>query len=332
MSERKVLNKYFPPDFDPSKIPRRKVDVNAQQKVRLMAPFSMQCAICSDYIYKGKKFNARKERSDGERYLGIQVFRFYIRCPKCAAEITFKTDPKNADYVVELGAVRNFEPWRDQSTVADEMAAERDKEEENNPMQALENRTLESKREMDIMDALDEIRTKNALMERSSTVHAADKIARSIEENAALLKQLQDEEDDRIAKAMFQTVDGEAVRRIDDDELEEIDLQELIRTSSAAASTSFDDTPLASSAASTSKSLASIGNGAAKRSAGGPLDLGIKLKKRAVEPAGEFKKAAAPAQAAKPAATKPVAAKPVAAKPAQTLGLLAAYGDSDEDE
>ena len=36
-----VLNKYFPPDFDPSLIPRRKVPKNSQQVVRLMAPFSM---------------------------------------------------------------------------------------------------------------------------------------------------------------------------------------------------------------------------------------------------------------------------------------------------
>ena len=73
MSERKVLNKYFPPDFDPSKIPRRRLGKERQHKVRLMAPFSMQCNTCGDYIYKGKKFNARKERVDGENYLGIQA-------------------------------------------------------------------------------------------------------------------------------------------------------------------------------------------------------------------------------------------------------------------
>ncbi len=36
-----VLNKYFPPDFDPSLIPRRRQPKNSQQVVRLMAPFSM---------------------------------------------------------------------------------------------------------------------------------------------------------------------------------------------------------------------------------------------------------------------------------------------------
>ena len=41
-------------------------------------------------MYKGRKFNARKETAIGETYLGIQIYRFYIRCPKCLSEITFK--------------------------------------------------------------------------------------------------------------------------------------------------------------------------------------------------------------------------------------------------
>ncbi|KAH6575099.1 hypothetical protein BASA62_002136 [Batrachochytrium salamandrivorans] len=235
-SERKVLNKYFPPDFDPSKIPRRKVVKELQQKVRLMAPFSMQCSTCGDYIYKGKKFNARKERSEGEKYLNIQIYRFYIRCPKCAAEITFKTDPRNTDYVAEHGAVRNFEPWRDQSTTQDAMDSEKAIEEENNPMRALENRTIESKREMDILDALDEIRTKNAHLERIISVNQTEIQANSAEDLAQKLQALQDDEDSKLASSIFQTVDGESVRRIDDD----VDLHDLISQSEVAATTSFD--------------------------------------------------------------------------------------------
>lgn len=92
-----MLNKYFPPDFDPALIPRRKGPKNSQQVVRLMAPFSMyvcsfwsppqfyssplnrRCNICGEYIYKGKKFNARKETVEGEDYYGIKIFRFYIK-------------------------------------------------------------------------------------------------------------------------------------------------------------------------------------------------------------------------------------------------------------
>lgn len=38
-----------------------------------MAPFSMRCNACGEYIYKGKKFNARKETALGEDYMGIKV-------------------------------------------------------------------------------------------------------------------------------------------------------------------------------------------------------------------------------------------------------------------
>ncbi|KAJ3188378.1 protein CWC16 [Gaertneriomyces sp. JEL0708] len=219
MSERKVLNKYFPPDFDPSKIPRRKLPKDQQHKVRLMTPFSMRCNTCGDYVYKGKKFNARKERVDGENYLGIQIFRFYIKCPKCSAEITFKTDPKNADYLAEHGAQRNFEPWRDEAAAEDSVKAERAQAEENNPMKALENRTLDSKREMDILDALDEIRMRNAKNERVDADNLLVKMIMSDEEQIERMKQAQEEEDDRIAKSLFQSVDGEHVRRLIDDDV-----------------------------------------------------------------------------------------------------------------
>lgn len=42
MGERKVVNKYYPPDFDPAKLPRAKGAKNHQYIVRTMAPFSMR--------------------------------------------------------------------------------------------------------------------------------------------------------------------------------------------------------------------------------------------------------------------------------------------------
>lgn len=78
----------------------------------MMMAMSVQCETCGSFIYKGTKFNMRKEDVLGEDYLGIQIFRFYFRCPNCSSEITFKTDPKNSDYIVEHGAHRTAEPWK----------------------------------------------------------------------------------------------------------------------------------------------------------------------------------------------------------------------------
>lgn len=173
-----------------------------------MAPFSMNCSTCGNWIAKSTKFNARKELAVGHEYLGIRVFRFYIRCPRCSAEITFRTDPKNTDYVCEQGAVRNFEPWKDNRLSAEEEKEERAAEEENNPMKALENRAVDSKREMDILDALDEIRTRNALNERVDAEALLDKLhARKLKDSgiddAELLEKLLEEEDEAYARAIF---------------------------------------------------------------------------------------------------------------------------------
>eukprot|EP00850_Spirogloea_muscicola_P016689 SM000137S00467 [mRNA] locus=s137:265396:266909:- [translate_table: standard] len=162
MGERKVLNKYYPPDFDPATIPRRKQPKNAQMKVRMMLPMSIRCSTCGNYIYKGKKFNSKKEDAVGEAYLGIQIFRFYFKCTRCSAELVMKTDPQNSDYTMEAGATRNFEPWRAKDEAEDVARREREAEEMGNAMKSLENRTAESKREMDIMAALDEMRTMRA--------------------------------------------------------------------------------------------------------------------------------------------------------------------------
>uniref|UniRef100_A0A8J8Y707 Splicing factor YJU2 n=1 Tax=Callithrix jacchus TaxID=9483 RepID=A0A8J8Y707_CALJA len=153
--------KYYPPDFDPSKIPKLKLPKDRQYVVRLMAPFNMRCKTCGEYIYKGKKFNARKETVQNEVYLGLPIFRFYIKCTRCLAEITFKTDPENTDYTMEHGATRNFQAEKLLEEEEKRVQKEREDEELNNPMKVLENRTKDSKLEMEVLENLQELKDLN---------------------------------------------------------------------------------------------------------------------------------------------------------------------------
>jgi hypothetical protein len=177
MGERKVLNFYVSPDFDATIIPKgfMKRDKNKGVEVRTMLPYSMRCNMCGEYMYRGKKVNSRKENMPGEEYMGIMRFRFYFKCNVCSAEITFCTDPKNSDYSMESGASRNFEVWRDNDAEVAAAEAQRKEEDRVDAMKALENRTLDSKTEMDVLDALDEIQAINQRHERVDTNAVIDK-------------------------------------------------------------------------------------------------------------------------------------------------------------
>lgn len=191
MSERKVLNKYYPPDFDPSKIPRMKLARNRQYTVRLMAPFNMRCKTCGEYIYKGKKFNARKEDVEGDDYLGIRIYRFYIKCTRCLQEISFKTDPKNTDYEIEAGATRNFMALKLAEEQAQREEDEEKEEEATNPMKLLEKRTQQSKQELELLESLEELKDLNRrqqtidydqMLEQYDTVSARQRTEKEQEE------------------------------------------------------------------------------------------------------------------------------------------------------
>jgi predicted small metal-binding protein len=121
------------------------------------------------------------------------VWRFYFKCTNCSNECAFKTDPKNSDYIAEFGASRNHEPWRDRAKEEVTFAPDfppclhndiifmvvfvfvfvanfffqeefnrKRAEEEKDIMRKLENRTEDSKREMEIMEAIEELREMSA--------------------------------------------------------------------------------------------------------------------------------------------------------------------------
>ncbi|KAK2019566.1 DUF572-domain-containing protein [Colletotrichum eremochloae] len=214
MSERKVLQKYYPPDFDPSSLTRKRGPKQTGPKVqtvRIMAPFSMKCTTCGEYIYKGRKFNSRKETNQAERYLNIQIHRFHIKCTRCSAEIILRTDPKIADYAVVKGALRNMEPWRNKEGEKESVDERLDRlereeaeaagEEEKNAMADLEAKNEDARREMAAADALDEIRQRNARIQRSEKdgVDFSEYVVRPEDEEKARLER----EDEEAARRAF---------------------------------------------------------------------------------------------------------------------------------
>lgn len=162
MGERKVIVNYIPPDFDPGLLPRMKRQRQRREDSRTMMPFTFRCNVCGDYTYMGTKCNAEKEMlPESEWYLGIRIFRFYTRCNTCRNEIVYKTDPQNADYILESGGKRNRDGWRENLKEIEDAKKEREKEEEQDAMKALENKTIDNKIEMDILDALDTVKALN---------------------------------------------------------------------------------------------------------------------------------------------------------------------------
>jgi len=185
-----------------------------------MAPFNMRCNTCGEYIYKGKKFNSRKENVDDDDYLGLHIFRFYIKCPRCVAEIAFKTDIANTDYTCEAGATRLFEAEKLAREQAEKELAEKEAD-ELNPMKVLENRTKASRNEMDQLDQLEELRELSA---QHAKVSQEQMLVEHMVYEETLLK-LQEEEEDKMVQAILNKGrSGEMMRRIDDSKPEVRDL------------------------------------------------------------------------------------------------------------
>ncbi|XP_061699817.1 splicing factor YJU2 [Syngnathoides biaculeatus] len=341
MSERKVLNKYYPPDFDPAKIPKLKLPKDRQYVVRLMAPFNMRCKTCGEYIYKGKKFNARKETVQNQLYMGLPIFRFYIKCTRCLAEITFKTDPENTDYAMEHGATRNFQAEKLIEEEEKRIQQEREDEELNNPMKVLENRTRDSKMEMEVLENLQELKELN---QRQAQVDFEGMLGqyRELEKRE---REREIEEDERETKDMLERA---LVKRLRDSDSENEDESnsgsskdgQSEKTSEAGNPTDIltADRPTETNGAVTAKKakVESWEKSVGTLGAAGALGSLVVRKKSAV--GGQVKSAAASLQTdskASPGASSAASSStPCAAPPngSSSLSLLGAYSDSESND
>lgn len=151
-------------------------------------------------------------------YLGVRIYRFYIKCPGCLAEISFRTDPESTDYVIEAGAHRNFQALK----LAEEQAAREEREAkeeiESNPMLLLENRTQQSQYEMEVLESLEDLREMN---DRHAGIDLG-KIAEKFESERRMTRE-QIGEAERLAalRALgYEMVEGLIVKRIAPEEVD----------------------------------------------------------------------------------------------------------------
>lgn len=203
MSERKAINKWYPPDYDPSKLPKKKKSTNPNiNRVRLMVPFSMKCILCNEYIAAHRKFNARKEITS-EKYMGVKIIHFHIKCPRCNGQLVFRTDPKTSGFEPVSGVVRNYVSSKQKEVAPqeteDEMLERLERQErenqeyqeqkhkrKNNPfwrsqdqpaggttLESLEEKLLEQQKEQQMNDQLTFLQAKATQLQQSGGADAA---------------------------------------------------------------------------------------------------------------------------------------------------------------
>ncbi|NXF26856.1 YJU2 factor, partial [Rhodinocichla rosea] len=160
--------KYYPPDFDPAKIPKLKLPKDRQYVVRLMAPFNMRVW----WVWETTKTQQggflagsalARVMELGDVWLWGWLWAAWSSIPTLSVfpAVPPQTDPENTDYTMEHGATRNFQAEKLLEEEEKRMQKEREEEELNNPMKVLENRTKDSKLEMEVLENLQELKELN---------------------------------------------------------------------------------------------------------------------------------------------------------------------------
>lgn len=115
MADRKAINKYYPPDWDPSKSgsinkynkshPLRhrakKIDQGILV-VRFELPFNIWCLKCDNHIAMGVRYNAEKTKVGN--YYSTPIHKFRMKCHLCDNYFEIQTDPAKFDYTILKGA------------------------------------------------------------------------------------------------------------------------------------------------------------------------------------------------------------------------------------
>ena len=149
MAERKAVNKYYPPEWSPSKGSINKFRKSHPLRdrarklhkgiliVRFELPYNIWCEGCGSHVAMGVRYNAEKTRAGF--YYTTAIYKFRMKCHLCESHFEIQTDPKNFDYEVISGASRKNERWDHVEGETIAVGDSKEKEKVNtNPMYALE--------------------------------------------------------------------------------------------------------------------------------------------------------------------------------------------------
>lgn len=116
MGERKGVNKWYPPDYDPAKGGLNKWQgTHALRErarkihlgiiiIRFEMPYNIWCEGCGSHVGMGVRYNAEKKKVG--MYYTTPLYQFRMKCHLCNNHFEIKTDPANLDYVIVSGARR----------------------------------------------------------------------------------------------------------------------------------------------------------------------------------------------------------------------------------
>ena len=164
------------------------------------------------------------------------------------------TDPKNADYEMESGGTRNYEVWHDEKKTNEQFDLDKEEEEKMDSMKSLENRVLESQREMAELDALEEIRAMNlrhvSLMKGGRTMDAAARVLKAREAALGVDEEELDDngmtkdEEDLVQSIKFGAAakaDLDSIRRLDEDDEKKFEEQRKLEAEALMAKKRSDE-------------------------------------------------------------------------------------------
>ncbi|CAI0653576.1 unnamed protein product [Colletotrichum noveboracense] len=234
MSERKVLQKYYPPDFNPADITRKRGPKSTGPKcqtVRIMAPYSMKDA-------PGRTLSGHPNTPLFDPLHQMLLRDRFPYRPQVGRLHDGQGRRAEHGALAQQGGrtgIRRGAPGQTRARGGRGAG-----EEERNAMADLEAKNEDARREMAAADALDEIRQRNARIQRSEKdgVDFADYVVRPEDEEKARLER----EDDEAARKAFAAARERAAADLGEEIIEDDVVEEPVAGSSASSSTAKSET------------------------------------------------------------------------------------------